>query len=263
MLASWALALANETHKGLLITWSYRFDTLGMVFRLTLFFVFISLVIGQGTLDRDTLAPTLLGYVVWFYAAIGITMMGRSLMEEAQSGTLEQMYLTPAPTSVIVLGRSLSSLALATPLVAVIAASLVVLLRIDLPFRADALPVFLLTITGLSGFGFMIGGATIVFKQTAQLSNMAENLIMYLSGVLIPVQNLPNWLESLTRLLPTTQGISVIQSVMLDGKKLSDTFADGSFGLLVLTASAYLLAGFLVFALCEKIARKQGSLGHY
>ena len=137
-----ALATFSETRKGLLITWSYKFNTITMLVRLSLFFVLISIVIGGGSLDRDRLEATLLGFIIWFYAAIAITNMSVGLTEESQAGTLEQMYMTPAPTGIIIMGRAFSSLVMATSMVILIVIGLALVLGIRIPIRWEGGPIF-------------------------------------------------------------------------------------------------------------------------
>lgn len=258
-----ALATAAEARKGIQVLWSYRFNLAVMVARLSVMFVLVNIFTGRGRLDPELLAPTLLGYLVWFYAASGITTMSRNLMEEAQTGTLEQMYMTPAPTTIIVLARSLSSLATSTVIVAVIGTSLALALDIRIPLRWEALPVFGLTMAGLFGLGFAVAGATLVFKQVDQLGNLVDSLLLYLSGALLPIHFLPAGLAAFSRTLPTTQGIIVLRRVVLDGQSLVSTWLDGGLPLLVLHSSLYLAVGWLVFKWCERIARRNGSLGQY
>ncbi len=258
-----AIAMFNETRKGVLITLSYRFNTATMMVRLTFFFVGISLVMGRGRLEPDLLAPTLVGYLIWFYAAAAISNMSYSLMEEMQSGTLEQMYMTPAPTGAVILGRSLSGLVVATPMVVAIGAALVLVLDIPFPLRWQALPVFALTMMGLLGLGFMVGGATIIVKQAQQMANSVENLLMWLSGALVPVHLFPSWLETSTKFLPATQGIITLRRIILEGQSLGAAWVSGDLPWLVVNSLAYLIIGWFVFKWCEKITRNRGSLGQY
>ncbi len=258
-----ALAMGGETTKGIQVIWSYRFNMAVMVARLSMWFVLINLFTGGGRLDPELLAPTLIGYIVWFYAASGISTMGRNLMEEAQTGTLEQMYMTPAPTTIIVLGRALSSLATSTAMVLFIGVALALVLGIRVPLRWEALPVFALTMIGLFGLGFVIAGATLVFKQVDQLANLIENTLMFLSGALLPVHLLPAALEAFARVLPTTQGIIVLRQVILDGRPLASVWSDGRLPLLMIHSSIFLAVGWLTFKGCERIARGNGSLGQY
>ena len=257
------IATLNETHKGLLVLWSYRFNMAVMLARLSVFFVLMSLFTGRGRLDEELLAPALVGYIVWFYAATGITTMGRNLTEEAQAGTLEQMYMTPAPTGMIVLGRSLSAVAVSTVMITAIVTPLALALDVDIPVRWEALPVFILALSGIFGLGFMIAGATLVFKQVDQLANLVENLLMFLSGALLPVHLLPGGLQLFSSTLPTTQGIIVLRDVVLEGQSLAAEWATGALPWLLLNSGAYLLVGWLIFKACERIARQRGSLGQY
>lgn len=258
-----AFAFANETRKGLLINWSYKFDIVTLLLKLSLYFVFISLVIGDGALDRERLPATLLGFIIWFYAAIGINNMSRNLMEEAQTGTLEQMYMTPVPTAVIMLGRSFASLVVSTSMVVFIGICLMLAMGIRLPLQLEAIPVFLITMVGLFGLGFLIAGATLLFKQTSQLANLVENFIMFLTGVLVPVQNLPAWLELVSRFLPTTYGILLLRRIVLEDYSLMSAWADGSLQGLALNAAGYFVIGWVLFKWSERVAKNQGSMGQY
>ncbi|MEZ4710422.1 MAG: hypothetical protein R3A44_24685 [Caldilineaceae bacterium] len=153
---AWLGILINETHKGLLLSWSYKFNLLTMM--LTLGFVFIGIVffMGRGDLDRAAIPSALLGYLMWFYALTAIGNMSWDLREEAQTGTLEQRYLSPAPTGLIQLGRSFSNLITTTIIVGIFTLVLIFLLGVELPLRLAGIPVFILTMMGLYGFGFLL-----------------------------------------------------------------------------------------------------------
>ena len=258
-----AVSTINETYKGLLIHWDYRFNTLTMLVKLSLFFVFISLIAGRGRLEPDTLAPTLLGYIIWFYAAIALGGMSRSLVEEAQTGTLEQMFMSPAPTPIIILARAASSFVVATLMLLLVVTSLVFTLNIHIPLRWEALPVFFLTLASLTGMGFMMAGAALVFKQVDQLTNLVENLLLFLGGTILPIHLLPEALGRFASILPTTHGIILLRQVTLEGMSLGQTWHDGVLAWLLINAAVYLTLGWAVFRLCERIAKARGSLGQY
>ena len=57
-------------------------------------------------------------------------------------------------------------------MVVVIGAVLIATLGLEIPLRLEALPVFVLTMAGLLGLGFVIGGATLVFKRTNALAEL-------------------------------------------------------------------------------------------
>ena len=263
MLRTAVLATVNETRKNVLVIMSYRFNLLAEL--LTLFFVYtgVMFMIGDGKFDPVRMAPTLLGYLVWYYALIAIGNMSYGLAEETQTGTLEQMYMSPAPTGMLLLGRSLATFIWSTGQILLLGLIIVVLLNIQIPLRAEGLVPFAFTMIGLFGFGFMIGGATLVFKHVQALSNLIQNLLLFLNGSILPVDKFPHWLELIARALPSTQGIIVLRNVVLNGQSLSDTWADGSLPFLVIHSLVYFVGGLLIFKYCEGIARRRGSLGQY
>ena len=258
-----AVAVFGTTFKGVLVIWSYRFNIAVELVAMVLWFVGISLLIGRGEIESEGLPSTLLGFLVWFYASIAVSNMSWGLMEEAQAGTLEQMYMSPAPTWLVFLGRVLAMLLYGTAMVLIVAAILMALLDVRLPMTVQALPVMVLTLAGLFGLGFAIGGAALVFKRVDALSYLTIDSLLFLNGSFLPVDQLPEWLERFTKLLPTTQGIIVLREVVLEGRSLASVSADGSLGLLAVHSAVFLLAGLGVFKFCESVARRRGSLGQY
>ncbi len=256
-------ALLNETYKGLIIRWSYRFNLVMEVVSLGAIFLGITFLTGGGSLESEQVTWTLVGYIVWFYALLAISNMSWNLREEMQTGTLEQMYMSPAPIGVLLIGRTLASLIITTIMVALLVLPLTIWLGAQIPLRAAGLPVFLLTVAGLYGFGFMIGGATLLFKQVEALANLMQNILLFMNGTLLAVDQFPGWLESFTRALPSTQGIIVLRNVLLEGQSLGAAWADGSLVALMMNSALYFVGGLLVFRVCEYFAQRKGSLGQY
>ena len=257
------LAIFNETYKRLLIIWDYRFNILTQLVTVAFIFIGATFFLGGGKFDTKQLPSLFLGYLVWFYARIVILTTSEDLMSEAQSGTLEQMYMSPVPTELLVLGRMLATLISTTIMVLLASISLIWLMRINIPMRWEGLPVLLLTLVGLFGFSLMLGGAALVFKQIEALADLLQNALLFLTGSLLPVSHFPNWLATFTKTLPITQGIIVIRNIMLGGQSLSSAWFDGSLIWLAIHSTLYLCAGWLLFKWCERIAKKQGSLSHY
>jgi len=257
------IAVWNETRKGLLLNWSYRFNTLAEIISMTFIFIGILFFIGDGELKADRMAPALIGYVIWFFAMSSITSMSFALTEEAQSGTLEQMFMGPSDSSVILLGRALATTLWGIFQIAVIGLALVLILRISLPLRWQGLPVLILTVLGLTGLGFIVGGLTLVFKHVNAFAFTVQNLLLFVNGALVPVSRLPDWLATFARLLPTTEGIIVLRNVLLNAQSLRLAWDDGSLSYLTLHSLVFFGGGLLFFKWCEHIARSQGSLGQY
>ncbi|OLD63910.1 MAG: hypothetical protein AUF65_00960 [Chloroflexi bacterium 13_1_20CM_50_12] len=239
------LATFNETYKRLLIIWDYRFNILTQLVTVAFIFVGATFFLGGGHFDTGQLPALFLGYLVWFYARIVILTTSEDLMSEAQSGTLEQMYMSPVPSELLVLGRMLATLVSTTTMVLLTSISLVLPMHINIPLR------------------LMLGGAALVFKQIEALADLLQNALLFLTGSLLPVNHFPYWLEAFAKTLPITQGIIVIRNVMLGGQSLTSAWANGSLIWLAIHSTLYLCCGWLIFKWCERFAKKQGSLSHY
>lgn len=255
--------LLNECYKRLIILWSYRFNFLTETLMIGFLFIGISFFVSGGRPTPEQMAPALLGYLTWTFAAFAIGDMSQGIREETQTGTLEQMYMSPLPTGLLLVGRSVSSLLINSALVILVGGTLMLLLGIRIPVRLQGAPVFILTITGLYGFAFLLGGATLVFKQVSALSNMLSNLLLFLNGSFLTVERMPTWLENAARSLPTTQGIDVMRRVILDGFPLTEVWRDGSLVWLIVHSALFLLVGWTVYLWSERVARKRGLLGQY
>ena len=256
-------AILNETSKGLILLWKYRANLLFEVITIILFFIGLSFFATRGEATQNELAEALLGYVVWLYAFMAITHMGWGLKEEAQTGTLEQPYMSPTPPEFLIFGRTLAAFLSSTLTIASITFSLVVLLGIQIPLRLAGLPVLLITIFGLFGFGLLVGGMTLVFKQVDSFISLLQIGLMFINGALVPISAFPAWLELLARFIPSTQGIIVLRQVVLDERSLGWVWADGGLPFLILHSLLSVVLGWGVFKLCERYAKQRGTLGQY
>jgi ABC-2 type transport system permease protein len=102
-----------------------------------------------------------------------------------------------------------------------------------------------------------------VYKQSGSFANLIQNGLLFLNGSILPVDNMPGWLSGLARTLPSTQGVVVLRQVVLKDRSLAAVWRDGSLVWLVVHSAAWFAAGWLIFGLCQGIAKRQGSLGQY
>ena len=257
------LVLYNEVRKGLIVTWNYRANLAIELFTLVFVFIFISFFAGGGEIDSERLPGSLLGFLVWYYAAFAISSMSGGLMDEASTGTLEQLYMSPVPTWLVFLGQVIATFVRGTALVAIVGVILWILLPVSLPLELAALPPFVLTMVGLFGFGYAIGGLTLVYKQISSVGGLLTNVLLFLNGALLPVHHFPAWLETIAVFLPTTQGIIVLRKVVIDDMSLIAVWEDGSMVFLAVQSVLYLVAGWALFNVGERVAKRRGTLGQY
>lgn len=256
-------ATFNETRKGLIILWDYRFSMLTEIFGIFMIVIGIMFFVGQGSITQEQVVSTSLGFIITFYAMNAISNMSWSLMQEAQAGTLEQMYMSPAPTPLIILGRSFASLASGTVEMFLVTVAVLLVFRTTLPLSWEMIPIFLITLVGLFGFGYIVGGITLVFKQVGPIANIIQNFLMIGNGTFLPIAMMPAWMASAVSLIPSTLGIVMLRRIGLEGASLTTLWADGSLAILIVHSVVFFILGWIIYKWCENIARKQGSLGQY
>lgn len=256
-------ATFNETHKGLIILWDYKFSLMTEIFGTFMIIVGIMFFVGQGSITQEQVVSTVLGFIITFYAMNAISNMSWSLMQEAQAGTLEQMYMSPAPTPLIILGRSFSSLISASVEMIIVSIAVLLVFRTSLPLSWEMIPILIITIIGLLGFGYMIGGITLVFKQVGPIANIIQNFLMIGNGTFLPIAMMPAWMAAGVSFIPSTLGIVLMRRIAMDGDSLITLWTDGSLPLLMIHSVVFFILGWFVYKWCENIARKQGSLGQY
>jgi ABC-2 type transport system permease protein len=254
--------LSNEIHKGLRIAWYYKFNALtefanhGFTFIGTLF------LMNFGSINTMNVASALIGYIFYVYA-LEVLNSSNNFMLERKSGTLEQMYMSPKLPAIIFLGNILATVLWNTAMIAVLCGIIMLIFSIAIPFNFAAIPVLCLTLTGLLGVGLAIAGVALIHKNITGFLNLTTNVLFYINGAMLPIENFPHWLQFISNLLPVTQGIIVIRKVILDGQTLASTWQDGSLGLLIIHTIIYFVAGWLIFAWCERRAKQLGTIGQY
>lgn len=257
------LTIGNEIGKSFRHDWHYQFDRLAELVMMGITFAGLTFVVGGGRIERQQLPAALIGYLIWLYAAKVIVTMSWNLRDESQTGTLEQIYMSPTAAEWLLLSQAVSRLLTTTILIIPLVTSLILLLDVRLPLRPAALLILLLTILGLFGFGLLLAGATLRFKQVESFADLVQYGLIFFNGAFIPIERFPPWLADFARLLPTTQGIRLLRDILLNGQSLANLWSGGTLLWLTLHSLAFFLAGWLIFKWCETAARRRGTLGQY
>ncbi len=268
------VAIGNEVVKGLRHAWSERVQ---IVIELPLFVSFmllLSLTLGRGnqiavtgrlswTFDHRQTTWVFLGFVVFTFIYLQSVKMFWRLLGEIQTGTLEQVYLSPLPAWLtIAVGRVVASLVETAFVVGVVSLVVSLLVGLRLTWRAEALVPLALAIVGGVGYSLIIAGLTLVWKRVELLQEMITALIMFVSGALLPTDRMPHWIAAMGEPIFLTHAIAALRTTLLDGHAMG-VWDTGGWVWLVTTTAAWLLLGVLVFGVGNGIAKRQGSLVRY
>jgi ABC-2 type transport system permease protein len=150
-----------------------------------------------------------------------VTAMG--LARERETGTLEQILVTPIRPAVLLAGKCLPYILFG--LIDVLAILLLGNLIFDVPFRGSfgvvALGSFLYLFSTL-GIGILIATLS-SSQQQAMLGAFAFMLpAMLLSGFMSPISSMPAWLQPFTMLIPMRHYIEIMRGCLLKGARIGD-----------------------------------------
>jgi ABC-2 type transport system permease protein len=201
----------------------------------------------------------LVGNAIQVSALSAVFGMAMAVANERWYGTLGPILATPANRAAIFLGRALPVLANSAFVSAF--GFLVGVVLLDFRPGWAAVPalavVVLASAAGATALGMMIGSIGLRAKDFFFAANMANFLLLLFCGVNVPIDQLPGWMEAISRCLPLTHGIMAGREIA-DGATLSDV------GGLVWTeigiAAAYAAAAYVVFRLLERESRRSAVL---
>ncbi len=268
------IAIGNEVHKGLLFAWSER---LQILIELPMFAVFILLLgplLGQGnqiaaghlrwTLDSSRTSILVVWFIPFVFFYMQVVKMFWRLLGEIQAGTIEQVYLSPLPSWLVVAaGRVVAALVETT----VVAGATYGIVRVFAPLHvgwtlAALVPAVFIVMAG-AGVSLVIAGATLVWKRIQMVNDTVLMLVFLFSAAAVPLIGVPGWWATASRAFPLTSGVASLYRVMFLHKAVTTAWGMGGLVWLALTAGGYLGAGVLVFGLGERTARRRGTLSRY
>jgi ABC-2 type transport system permease protein len=246
-------------NKGVLMA-RYRFDT---VLRLGTFYIFFLLAfMGAQTMGGaspnfgQTVGGLVVGFMVWTLTTIAFSEFSATLGAEAGQGTLEQLAMSPTGLGRVLMSRAAASLGfqlvIGTVFLFVMMATTGTWLHLDV---LSILPILLLTVAGVLGVGFMMGGLTLLYKQTGALLGLMQ--FGFLALLTMPVKEYP-----LLKLAPLSWGNHLLSRVMVEGVSLA-SLPTTDVMILVAGTVGYMLLGGIVFKVCVDKARERGLLGQY
>jgi len=205
----------------------------------------------------ERLDAIVLGYVLWTLV-IGILIdVANSLQYEAQTGTLEQLFLSPFGPAAIFLARALANLFIQVVLNLVILTAILLLTGSRLAFPPLLLLPLATLFAGTYGLAFLMGSLTLLFKRVQQVFGLFQFALLFLMAT--PTETWTGWGYLGRWLLPMTGSAGLLRDLMARQAGLDA----GDLGLAALNGAAYLGAGVLLFRRSIRAAKRRGKLSSY
>jgi len=175
---------------------------------------------GTGGLDfRTFLLPGVLSMSVLFTAAFS----GISMVWDREFGFLREMLVAPVSTASIVLGKCLGGATVATiqSIVVLVLAGLVGV-PYDPLMIVEVLVLLFLMAFMITALGLLLSARVKQVQSAMPLVQLIITPLMFLSGALFPLSNLPAWLTVVTHLNPMTYAVEPVRHVVFARLEMSE-----------------------------------------
>lgn len=266
--------MGNEIEKGLFFAWGEHLQILIELPLFLIFFLLLALVLGKGNqiasghvdwrFDPGHVSSLIVGYAAYLFIYLQTAKLFWRLLGEIQAGTLEQVYLSPLPAWLVATaGRVLATVVETAALVAILYVVVFAIVPFHLAWHVQALVPAALLAVGSVGYSLIEGGMVLAWRKVELIHELALGLMVFFSGAVIPLSQLPAWMASIGRFAPISQSVVALRAVLIDGHQSFPLTGDGGLVWMVGISAAYLVVGFGVFTLGERRARGRGSLGRY
>ena len=184
----------------------------------------------------DNTAPALLATMALFFSFL---LTGISFLRERSQGTMERLMASPVSRPDIVIGYLLGFFIFALTQTLIILLFTIYLLGVN--YNGDLWQIFvfqIVIITGAVNLGIFISTFARNEFQMVQFIPLILFPQIFLSGIIWPVEQMPDYLQWVANVLPLKYGVDGLRQIMLYGKSLGDV----GFDLVVLVAFAAIVS---------------------
>ncbi|MFC4449740.1 ABC transporter permease [Halorussus aquaticus] len=198
----------------------------------------------------------IVGYFLWMLILSAYSSIANNITNEAQWGTLEQLYMSPLGFDRIVGVKTVVNVSVSLFIAAMLLALMLLTTGVTLSFDLLTItPIIILTLAPAVGLGYVFGGLALLYKRiesTFQLMQFA-----FIALIAAPVEQF-----AALKFAPFALGSYLLRQAMSEQKSLLE-IPTADLGLLVAVGLAYLGLGYGIFRVIQTKARERGVLGEY
>jgi ABC-2 type transport system permease protein len=254
--------LGNETAKSLNILWHRRVLVLVELAMMVVFYLGVQYLIGGGSFVDALLPVTMIGFLVYVVAYLLLVKVVAGILEEMNTGTLEQMHLSPLPPWLLSVGLMAAVMVEGVLVAGLVGGALALGLGIEFPGLSwTVLVPAALTLLDVAGFALLMGGIALTVASIGAINHVIYSMIGMLNGAYVPVYAYPDWLQVIAKLVPSTLGIDVMRRILIEDSSLAATWSDHSLQWALLHAAVMLLIGWMVYQWQIRRGLREGRLG--
>lgn len=203
----------------------------------------------------------LVGFLVWILMMFSISESTHRITNEAQMGTLEQLYLSPLHPVILLIFHTFAMLCIIV--VTIIGPTAIVIpFLTGIPFDINvsvAVSCLILVVVGMLGIGLMLGGIALIFKRITSLIQLVTWCVLL--GAFAPLEGYNVLIMYFIRVFPPAQAMRIMRMSFIDKIQAVGSWYEYVW---LLTGSLLLFAGGVaVYKMLERYALRNACLSHY
>jgi ABC-2 type transport system permease protein len=205
----------------------------------------------------------LIGIAFFSYLGVSVRSISSTIRSGQTLGTLEALLVTQTGIPTIILSSSLYSFIWASFRVAVylIIGTFFLGLQMGQANIVGALIILLLTITSFISIGIISSSFVMVLKRGDPVGWIFTSMSGLLGGLYFPISVMPEWIQTVSYLLPVTYALEGMRMSLLKGYGLSELMPN--IVALIIFSVIMVPLSIFIFEYAVKRAKHDGSLTQY
>lgn len=187
--------------------------------------------------SKNFLVPGVLGMLLML---ITIVLTSLAIVKEKEIGTLEQLIVTPIKPYQFIIGKLIPFTLIG--MIDIVFVIFVATIIFNIPVKGSIFTLYLLSFLFLLstlGLGLFVSTVASTQQQAMLISVFFIMMpMLYLSGFIFPIENMPKIIQILTYLMPLRYYLTVVRGIFLKGTGLSELYDEA--GMLILIGSIIL-----------------------
>ena len=243
--------------------WELVWLIYGIVNSLSVSFIGVGMgALGATTAQSQTMVIYLaIGTIVWRYLSVIFYWVTDVIGIERWEGTIEYTLMAPIQRITHMLGQTVFAVIYSLVHTAVILGATLLFFDIRLDNANLWGGLVMLIVGSVSFIGISIVGSVLPLlfpERGSQMTHVIIALLLLVSGVYYPVEVLPEWMQTLSKLSPATYVLDGVRATLLDGAATRDLWP--YVWPLLIIGVVTIPAGLAVFRWAENYAKRTGKL---
>ena len=241
--------------------WRYPTEAIGSIVVTTILFYGLFLggryIAGPSFQSGERLDTIIIGYVLWSLMQSIMVEIALGLQQEAQTGTLEQLFLSAFGASRVFIVRSLAGLTVQLTRNLSILFIIMLITGSWLSFPPLLLLPLFTVVLGAYGLALAAGSLALLVKQVQQFLFIFNFGFLFVLAT--PTETLTGPIKLLSWLLPMAPGAGLLRELMVRERSLDLA----TFSVALLNGVAYFAIGLILFQWAEQEVKRRGKLSGY